>query len=110
MSGIITLIGRTNVGKSTLFNSLTNTSNAIVIDEPGYTRDTQQGICSHNNKNFIVVDTAGLYFEENKTNETIEVNTFETISESDLILFLVDAKEGLVTLDKLILERIRKLN
>ncbi|MEC7885434.1 MAG: ribosome biogenesis GTPase Der [Pseudomonadota bacterium] len=110
MSGIITLIGRTNVGKSTLFNSLTNTSNAIVIDEPGYTRDTQQGICSYNNKNFIVVDTAGLYFEENKINETIEINTFETISESDLILFLVDAKDGLVALDKLILEKIRKLN
>ena len=64
MNNIVTLVGRPNVGKSTLFNAITKTNNAIVADMPGNTRDTQQGICNYNNKTFYTVDTAGLFYKD----------------------------------------------
>ena len=110
MSNIITLVGRPNVGKSTIFNKLTKTNNAIVADVPGYTRDCQQGVCKFENKTFFIVDTAGLFFNDDEVSNISEANTLEAITESDLLMFVVDGEEGLVSSDIEIANNLRKLN
>ena len=109
MNNIVTLVGRPNVGKSTLFNKITKTNNAIVADMPGYTRDTQQGICNYNNKTFYTVDTAGLFYKDDEISNISEANTYEAIIDSDIILFIVDSTEGLVSSDIEIANNLRKL-
>ena len=110
MNNIITLVGRPNVGKSTIFNKLTKTNNAIVADVPGYTRDCQQGTCKFENKTFFIVDTAGLFFNEDEVSNISEANTLEAITESDLLMFVVDGEEGLVSSDIEIANNLRKLH
>ena len=110
MKSIVTLVGRPNVGKSTIFNKLTKTDNAIVADIPGYTRDCQQGVCNFEEKSFFVVDTAGLFFKDDEISNISELNTFESIKESDLLLFIVDAEEGLVSSDLEIASNLRKIH
>ena len=110
MKNIITLVGRPNVGKSTIFNKLTKTNNAIVADVPGYTRDCQQGTCSFENKTFFIVDTAGLFFNDDEVSNISEANTLEAITESDLLMFVVDGEEGLVSSDIEIANNLRKLH
>ena len=109
MNNIVTLVGRPNVGKSTLFNKITKTNNAIVVDMPGYTRDTQQGICNYNNKTFYTVDTAGLFYKDDEISNISEANTYEAIIDSDIILFIVDSTDGLVSSDIEIANNLRKL-
>jgi GTPase len=110
MKNIVTLVGRPNVGKSTIFNKLTKTNNAIVADIPGYTRDCQQGTCNFDNKNFFIVDTAGLFFNDDEVSNISEANTLEAITESDLLMFVVDGEEGLVSSDIEIANNLRKLH
>jgi len=110
MNNIVTLVGRPNVGKSTIFNKITKTNNAIVADVPGYTRDCQQGIGKFEEKKFFIVDTAGLFFREDEVSNISEANTYEAITESDLIMFVVDGQEGLVSLDVEIANDLRKLH
>ena len=110
MKTIVTLVGRPNVGKSTIFNKLTKTNNAIVADIPGYTRDCQQGKCNFENKTFFIVDTAGLFFNEDDVSNISEANTLEAITESDILMFVVDGEEGLVSLDIEIANNLRKLH
>jgi len=110
MNNIVTLVGRPNVGKSTIFNKITKTNNAIVADVPGYTRDCQQGIGKYEDKNFFIVDTAGLFFREDEISNISEANTYEAITESDLIMFVVDGQQGLVSLDFEIANDLRKLH
>ena len=110
MNNIVTLVGRPNVGKSTIFNKITKTNNAIVADVPGYTRDCQQGIGKYEDKNFFIVDTAGLFFREDEISNISEANTYESITESDLIMFVVDGQQGLVSLDFEIANDLRKLH
>jgi len=109
MNNIVTLVGRPNVGKSTIFNKFTKTNNAIVADTPGYTRDCQSGICTFKEKTFHLIDTAGLFFKEGEISDVVEANTFESIIESDIIMFIVDAQQGLVSSDLEIAKKIRKL-
>ena len=109
MNNIVTLVGRPNVGKSTIFNKITKTNNAIVADIPGYTRDCQQGIGKYEEKKFFIVDTAGLFFREDDVSNISEANTYEAITESDSIMFVVDGQEGLVSSDIEIANNIRKL-
>lgn len=109
MSNIVTLVGRPNVGKSTIFNKFTKTNNAIVADTPGYTRDCQSGLCTFREKTFHLIDTAGLFFKEGEISDVVEANTFESIIESDIIMFIVDAQQGLVSSDLEIAKKIRKL-
>ena len=109
MSNIVTLVGRPNVGKSTIFNKFTKTNNAIVADTPGYTRDCQSGICTFKEKTFHLIDTAGLFFKESEISDVVEANTFESIIDSDIIMFIVDAQQGLVSSDLEIAKKIRKL-
>ena len=109
MNNIVTLVGRPNVGKSTIFNKFTKTNNAIVADTPGYTRDCQSGLCTFKEKTFHLIDTAGLFFKEGEISDVVEANTFESIIDSDIIMFIVDAQQGLVSSDLEIAKKIRKL-
>lgn len=110
MVPVIALVGRPNVGKSTLFNILTNTRDALVADFPGLTRDRQYGTFQVNNSNAILVDTGGLLGDEGNLSELMNSQVETAISESDLILFLVDAKSGLMDNDKKILQSLRNTN
>ena len=95
MGNLVAIVGRPNVGKSTLFNRLTNSRQAIVSDEAGTTRDRQYGKCEWCGREFSVVDTGGWVvnsddiFEEEIRKQVIIAN-----EEADLVLFLCDIKNG----------------
>ena len=108
MIPVIALIGRPNVGKSTLFNVFTRSRDAIVADQPGLTRDRQYGVGERNGKTFIVVDTGGLGGDRQDLDELMERQTRIAIDEADEILFLVDARDGLGAGDRLIADLLRK--
>ena len=98
---VIAIVGRPNVGKSTLFNKLTKTRAAIVADLPGVTRDRQYGTGQFNHNKFIVVDTGGLApidtqntTEKNLMNMT-EIQVKQAIAQSDYVLCMVDGQSGL---------------
>ncbi|MCP4332070.1 MAG: ribosome biogenesis GTPase Der [Gammaproteobacteria bacterium] len=108
MIPVVALIGRPNVGKSTLFNVLTRSRDAIVANEPGLTRDRQYGVGERDGKTFIVVDTGGLSGEKQDLDELMARQTRLAMEEADEILFLVDAQNGLTNGDRLIAELVRK--
>ena len=100
MSNLVAIVGRPNVGKSTLFNRLTQTRQAIVDDEAGTTRDRQYGKCEWGNRFFSVVDTGGWVVNSDDVFEgEIRKQVKVAIDEADLILFLVDIRNGLTDLD-----------
>lgn len=109
MAQLIAIVGRPNVGKSTLFNRLTQSRTAIVDDTAGTTRDRQYGKVEWNGKEFSVVDTGGWVvnsediFEE-EINKQVEI----AIEEADVILFLVDIKNGITDLDDHVAKILRK--
>ncbi|QCI16244.1 ribosome biogenesis GTPase Der [Buchnera aphidicola] len=108
MTPIIVLIGRTNVGKSTLFNMLTKTRNALVANYPGVTRDRQYGYCQfESNQKGILIDTAGLDITINEIEKKAYKQTLIAIKEANIILFIVDAKEGLMPQEFEIAKKIR---
>ena len=107
----IALIGRPNVGKSSLYNCLTKTRDAIVADMPGLTRDRHYGKLSIREHEYILVDTGG--FEPDKKTgiqKEMAIQTKLAIDESDIILFIVDARSGLNSIDQHISEIVRKNN
>jgi len=108
MIPVIALIGRPNVGKSTLFNVFTRSRDAIVANEPGLTRDRQYGIGERGDKTFIVVDTGGLSGEKQDLDDLMAGQTRLAMEEADEILFLVDAQDGLSNGDRLIADLVRK--
>jgi GTP-binding protein len=108
MIPVIALIGRPNVGKSTLFNVFTRTRDAIVANEPGLTRDRQYGVGERNGKTFIIVDTGGLSGEKQDLDQLMAQQTRLAMEEADEILFLVDAQDGLTSGDRLIADLVRK--
>ena len=99
MLPVLTIVGRPNVGKSTLYNRLTKTRDAIVGDMPGITRDRHYGEGQFENHSFIVVDTGGIAEPDSDAEmATItEQQVNEAIKEADVILFVVDAKAGVAT-------------
>jgi GTP-binding protein len=100
MSNLVAIVGRPNVGKSTLFNRLTQSRKAIVSDEAGTTRDRQYGKCQWNGREFSVVDTGGwVVNSEDIFEDAIRRQVMIATSESDLVLFLVDVETGLTDLD-----------
>lgn len=107
---VIAIVGRPNVGKSTLFNCITKTRDAIVADRPGLTRDRQYGYGSFEKHTFIVVDTGGIGAEEDTMDNLMARQSWQAIYESDVIIFLVNAREGLIATDQLIAEKLRVLN
>ena len=110
MSYTIVIAGRPNVGKSTLYNRLTGTDDAIVDPTAGVTRDRKYGIGEWGKKSFVVIDTGGIADEDDEGFEK-EINgqVNLAISEADLVLFLVDGKEGLTDADRRIAQKFRKL-
>ena len=100
MSAIIAIVGRPNVGKSTLFNRITHSRNALVADRPGITRDRQYGYVRHGERTFVLVDTGGLE-QEQKADVSISARVSEqarrAIEEADAVLWLVDGRNGLTT-------------
>jgi len=110
MLPVIALVGRPNVGKSTLFNYLTQSRNALVADFPGLTRDRQYGRITRGNRGFLIVDTGGVS-DDSDAIQTLAKRQIEyAIGEADLILFLVDARAGLSASDQTIATYLRKAN
>ncbi len=108
MKPVIALVGRPNVGKSTLFNVLTQSRDALVADYPGLTRDRKYGHGSFDDKNFIVIDTGGLSGESEELDEHMATQTLHAIEESSVVLFLVDARDGMTAADENIAAHIRR--
>ena len=109
MSNIVAIVGRPNVGKSTLFNRLIEERKAIVDETSGVTRDRQYGHSDWNGKHFSVIDTGGYVMGGDDAFETeIRKQVALAIEEADLILFLVDAKEGLTPMDEDVADMLRR--
>lgn len=108
MQPTMVLVGRPNVGKSTLFNRLTRTRDAIVADFPGLTRDRHYGLGKVGSKPFIVVDTGGLEPVADGILSEMARQTEQAIDESDVVIFIVDARQGITPQDKLIADRLRR--
>lgn len=107
----IVLVGRPNVGKSSLFNCLTKTRHALVADIPGLTRDRLYGRGVVGKQPYIVIDTGGLNgTKEKDLGFLMEQQTRRAIAEADHVLFLVDGRVGLLALDQQLLETLRQLN
>jgi len=108
---IVAIVGRPNVGKSSLFNRLTESRMAIVEDTPGVTRDRLYGDCEWLNREFLVVDTGGIEVgKEDIIHRQIRRQAEIAIEEADLIIFMVDGKEGLTASDEEIAEILRRSN
>ena len=108
MLPVIALVGRPNVGKSTLFNHLTRSRDALVADLPGLTRDRKYGRGRVGVRPYLVVDTGGLSGREEGIDELMARQTRLAIAESDLVLFMVDAREGLSATDQAIADLLRR--
>lgn len=108
MLPVIALVGRPNVGKSTLFNRLTRSRDALVADYPGLTRDRKYGEASMDDHRFIVVDTGGLSGLEEGIDEVMAQQALAAIEEADEVLLLVDARAGLMPADEAIVNQIRR--
>ena len=105
----IAIIGRPNVGKSSLFNVLTRSRQAIVDDQAGVTLDRHYGYANFEDRQFIIVDTGGYTNEEEQPLQKLLNNqVLQAIDESDILLLVVDAKEGLISLDQELADRLRK--
>ena len=109
MANLIAIVGRPNVGKSTLFNRLTQTRHAIVSDEAGTTRDRQYGKCEWGKHEFSVVDTGGWVVNSDDIfEEEIRKQVALATDEADVILFLVDVQNGLTDLDEAVAAILRR--
>lgn len=109
MSNIVAITGRPNVGKSTLFNRLTQTRHAIVSDEAGTTRDRQYGKCEWCGSEFSVVDTGGWVVNSDDVfEEEIRKQVQLAVDEADVILFLVDGQNGTTDLDEAVAGILRR--
>ena len=109
MKPTIALVGRPNVGKSTLFNRLTRTKDALVHDLPGLTRDRHYGHGKIGSKPYLVIDTGG--FEpvvDSGILHEMAKQTLQAVDEADAVVFLVDGRTGLTPQDKIIADRLRQ--
>jgi GTP-binding protein len=104
---VLALVGRPNVGKSTLFNRLTGSRAALVSDFPGLTRDRQYGSGRIGDRPYIVVDTGGLSGEREGIDVLMESQAMRAVLEADIVMFLVDGRAGLTGADQTVLERLR---
>ena len=109
MGNIVAIVGRPNVGKSTLFNRLTQTRHAIVSDEAGTTRDRQYGKSDWTGREFSVIDTGGWVVNSDDIfEEEIRKQVTLATEEADVILFLVDVRNGLTDLDEAVANILRR--
>ncbi|KXJ49599.1 ribosome biogenesis GTPase Der [Cognaticolwellia aestuarii] len=108
MLPVVALVGRPNVGKSTLFNRLTRSRDALVADYPGLTRDRQYGKAEVEEHPFIVIDTGGIEGDEKGIDALMAEQSLIAIDEADAVLFMVDARAGLTSADQGIASHLRK--
>ncbi len=104
----VALVGRPNVGKSTLFNKIVGKKISIIEDTPGVTRDRIYQEAIYNQKKFYLVDTGGIDTSKEKFNDEIKIQAEIAIKEADIVIFMVDGKEGLTNNDLIIKEILRK--
>ncbi|HEX5637528.1 MAG TPA: ribosome biogenesis GTPase Der, partial [Gammaproteobacteria bacterium] len=109
MLPVIALVGRPNVGKSTLFNVLTRTRDALVADLPGLTRDRQYGHGLYHQRTFIVIDTGGLSGESHELDARMAQQTLLAVEEANQVLFMVDARDGMTSGDQAVAAQLRRL-
>lgn len=109
MLPVIALVGRPNVGKSTLFNRLTRSRDALVADQPGLTRDRQYGVGRVGDRPYVVVDTGGLSGEKEGIDVLMERQSMRAVEEADVVLFLVDAHAGPTGGDEMIANQLRRM-
>lgn len=107
---VVALVGRPNVGKSTIFNRLVGKKISIIEDTPGVTRDRIYGNCEFNNYKFHLIDTGGIDISLENFNDEIKVQAEIAIEEADVVLFIVDGKEGLTTNDYVVRDLLIKSN
>ena len=107
--GIVTIIGRPNVGKSSLFNRLLGKRSAIVDDFPGVTRDRLYGEVTHEERNFYIVDTGGIMAGvDGPFSDLVKKQVDLAMNESNLLLFVIDGREGITPMDEEIATLLRK--
>ena len=104
----VALVGRPNVGKSTLFNKIVGKKISIIEDTPGVTRDRIYQEAIYNQKKFYLIDTGGIDTSNEKFNDEIKMQAEIAIKEADIVIFMVDGKEGLTSNDLIIKEILRK--
>lgn len=110
MKPVIALVGRPNVGKSTLFNRLTRSRDALVADFAGLTRDRQYGEGAHGEHRFVVVDTGGIGENDGGIDQPMGQQARQAISEATTVLFMVDGRAGLTAADQNIARELRSLD
>jgi GTPase len=110
MLPMVALFGRPNVGKSTIFNALTRSRDALVADQPGVTRDRQYGVCRLLDQRFLVVDTGGLTDESEGLAGLTSQQSLQAMQEASVIAVVVDARDGLHGYDHEIVAAARRLN
>ena len=110
MLPVIALVGRPNVGKSTLFNRLTRSRDALVADLPGLTRDRKYGEGRVGDCDYIVIDTGGISGDEAGIDQRMAEQSLFAIEEADVVLFLVDGRAGLNPADEMIADHLRRNN
>lgn len=110
MLPVIALVGRPNVGKSTLFNRLTKSRDALVANLPGLTRDRQYGQATLKGQKFIVVDTGGIAGDEEGIDGLMAGQSLLAITEANIVLFLVDARTGMTAADEFVADHLRRQN
>lgn len=110
MKKTVCLIGRPNVGKSTIFNRLIREKKSIILDTPGVTRDRVYGDVTYKDINFLLVDTGGIDLGEGNFNKDIKLQAEIAIDESDVIVFVVDGREDLTSNDLVIRDMLMKTN
>src|SRR5687768_7027336 len=109
MAFTIALIGRPNVGKSTLFNRLVGQKLALVDDQPGVTRDRREGAARLGDLEFTIIDTAGLdEGESGSLTARMRAQTESAIAAADAVMFLIDARTGLIPNDRVFADLVRK--
>jgi len=110
MKKTVCLIGRPNVGKSTIFNRLIGEKKSIIDDQPGITRDRIYGDVTYNEKTFLLIDTGGIDMGNDNFNEDIKAQAMIAIDESDAIVFIVDGREELTSNDLKVRDMLIKTN
>src|SRR6516225_7150387 len=108
MLPVIALVGRPKVGKSTLFNVLTGTRDAIVADVPGLTRDRQYGFGRLGPVPYVVIDTGGLVENPSGIEAQMRAQTERAVAEADRLIFLADARAGLSPQDQFVARELRR--
>lgn len=108
MLPVIALVGRPNVGKSTLFNRLTRSRDALVADLPGVTRDRKYGEGRLGSHGYIVIDTGGITGDEEGIDSEMAKQSLMAIEEADITFFMVDGRAGLNPADEMIAKHLRR--